>query len=106
MPDQIRASHILIGHADAPSASSDLTRDDAMTQMTSLKEQIEAGTEFAALATEHSDCPSSAQGGDLGSFGPGAMVEPFDSTVFGLDVGQVSDVVETQFGLHLIHRTE
>lgn len=106
MPDQIRASHILIGHADAPSADSALARDDALEQIATIKEQIDGGAEFAALATEHSDCPSSANGGDLGSFGPGAMVEPFDSTAFGLKVGEVSDVVETQFGLHLICRSE
>ncbi|MDA0241429.1 MAG: peptidyl-prolyl cis-trans isomerase [Proteobacteria bacterium] len=95
MSSQIRASHILI----SPS-------DDATTQINDLKTQIEGGASFADLAKEHSACPSSAQGGDLGHFGPGAMVPSFDQAAFALEVGQLSDVVETQFGLHLIQRTE
>ncbi|MAF48020.1 MAG: peptidylprolyl isomerase [Rhodospirillales bacterium] len=105
MSDQISASHILIGHADARSGSADLSREDALAKIEGIKVEIEGGASFADQAVENSDCPSSAKGGDLGSFGPGAMVAEFDSAAFELEVDQISDVVETDFGFHLIHRT-
>ena len=70
-----------------------------------LKTQIENGADFAALAREHSQCPSGAQGGDLGEFGPGQMVSEFDKVVFSADVGTVHGPVQTQFGYHLIEVT-
>ena len=70
-----------------------------------LKTQIENGADFAALAREHSQCPSSAQGGDLGEFGPGQMVPEFDRVVFSAEVGKVQGPVQTQFGYHLIEIT-
>lgn len=106
MSDQVRASHILIYHADAPQADTQLSAEDAMEQIKGLKAQIDGGTPFEQVASEHSDCPSSRQGGDLGSFGRGAMVPEFDKTVFELEVGGLSDVIETAFGYHLIYRTE
>ena len=106
MSDQIRASHILINHADAPQANTQLTAEDALEKIQSLKGKIENGTPFDEVATENSDCPSSRQGGDLGSFGRGAMVPEFDKAAFDLEVGDLSDVVETVFGYHLIYRTE
>ena len=60
---------------------------------------------FSEIATEFSDCPSAEKGGDLGKFGRGAMVKAFDIAAFELEVGEVSEVVETEFGYHLIHRT-
>ena len=71
-----------------------------------LKTQIEGGADFAALAKEHSSCPSGKQGGDLGEFGPGQMVPEFDKAVFSLEPGEISGVVETQFGYHIIKRTK
>ncbi|QLG89045.1 peptidylprolyl isomerase [Chitinibacter bivalviorum] len=71
-------------------------------QCAALKEQILAGADFAAVAKEHSSCPSSAQGGDLGSFGPGMMVPEFDKVVFSAPVGEVQGPVKTQFGYHLL----
>jgi len=106
MSDQIRASHILVNHADAPQANTQLSAEDAMAQIVGLKEQIEGGTPFEQVASENSDCPSSRQGGDLGNFGRGAMVPEFDKAAFELEVGALSDVVETMFGYHLIYRTE
>ncbi len=106
MSDQVRASHILVSHNEASGTGSQLTKDDAHAQILKLKEEVDAGGDFSALAVEHSDCPSSGQGGDLGRFGRGMMVPEFDQAVFDLDVDQVSDVVETDFGYHLIHRTE
>ena len=106
MSDQIRASHILVSHAEAQGASSQLTKEDALTQIENLKTQLEEGREFSDLAKEFSDCPSSGQGGDLGMFGRGAMVPAFDQAAFDLETNDVSDVVETEFGYHLIRRTE
>ena len=106
MSDQIRASHILISHAEAQGASSQLTKEDAMAKIEDLKTQLGSGKEFDELAREFSDCPSAGQGGDLGTFGRGAMVPAFDQASFDLDTNAVSDVVETEFGYHLIHRTE
>lgn len=86
-------------------SSASRSKDDAKTQIESLKSQVDGGADFAALARQHSDCPSSAQGGDLGSFGRGQMVGPFEDAAFGLPVGGTSGVVETPFGYHLIRRT-
>lgn len=71
-----------------------------------LKQQIEAGSDFAELAKQHSSCPSGAQGGDLGEFGPGMMVPAFDEVVFSAPVGVVQGPVKTQFGYHLLEVTK
>lgn len=70
-----------------------------------LKDQIESGADFAALAAEHSTCPSGKHGGALGEFGPGQMVKEFDEVVFSADVGTVQGPVKTQFGYHLVEVT-
>ncbi|MDR3580772.1 MAG: peptidylprolyl isomerase [Oryzomonas sp.] len=70
-----------------------------------LKKQIEAGADFAAVAREHSLCPSGKQGGALGEFGPGQMVKEFDQVVFSGEVGKVLGPVQTQFGYHLLEVT-
>jgi peptidyl-prolyl cis-trans isomerase C len=70
-----------------------------------LKKQIEAGTDFAAVAKQHSLCPSGKQGGELGSFGPGQMVKEFDQAVFTGEVGKVLGPIQTQFGYHLLEVT-
>lgn len=70
-----------------------------------LKTQIEGGADFAAIAQQHSSCPSSRQGGDLGEFSPGAMVKEFDEVVFSAEVGKVQGPVKTQFGYHLLEVT-
>lgn len=70
-----------------------------------LKTKIEDGADFAEIAREHSDCPSSQQGGDLGEFSPGQMVREFDDVVFSAEVGKVHGPVKTQFGYHLIEIT-
>ena len=69
---------------------------------TNLKQQIVDGADFAALAREHSKCPSGQQGGDLGEFSPGQMVREFDDVVFSADIGEVQGPVKTQFGYHLL----
>jgi len=70
-----------------------------------LKHQIADGADFGDLAAQHSQCPSGAQGGDLGQFSPGQMVKEFDQVVFNEDVGVVHGPVQTQFGYHLLEIT-
>lgn len=79
---------------------------DTEEQCLDLKAQIEAGADFAEVAKEHSNCPSKAQGGDLGSFGPGQMVPEFDKVVFSAELNTVQGPVQTQFGYHLLEVTE
>ncbi len=106
MTDQVRASHILLAYAGASHAAVSRTKEEAGAEIASLREKIAGGEDFGALASEHSDCPSGASGGDLGAFGRGQMVPEFEQAAFGLEVGGLSDVVETAFGYHLIQRTE
>ena len=70
-----------------------------------IKKQIETGTDFAELAKKHSQCPSGQNGGALGEFSPGQMVQEFDQVVFNKDVGKVHGPGQTQFGFHLIEIT-
>jgi len=74
-------------------------------QCQELKSKIEQGAEFADIAKQHSQCPSKAQGGDLGEFGKGQMVPEFDKVVFNDEVGKVHGPIKTQFGYHLIEIT-
>jgi peptidyl-prolyl cis-trans isomerase C len=71
-----------------------------------LKQAIENGADFAQVAKENSRCPSSRDGGNLGTFGPGEMVREFDQVVFSAPVGTVQGPVKTQFGYHLVEVTE
>lgn len=99
-PEERRASHILIqAGEDAPAAERDAARQKAET----LLERIRGGEDFAELAKSESDDPGSAsEGGDLGFFTLGAMVPAFEEAAFALEQGQVSDVVESPFGFHII----
>lgn len=92
-------------YAGSARSSATRSKEEAQTKIAELKTQLESGSDFATLAKENSDCPSKAQGGDLGQFGRGQMVPAFEQSAFGMEVGQVSDVVETDFGYHLITRT-
>lgn len=77
----------------------------SLEEAQNLKGQILNESDFSAKAQEHSQCPSGKNGGDLGSFGRGLMVKPFEDAAFGLEVGVISEPVQTQFGYHLILRT-
>jgi len=101
--ESVRASHILCG-VDAK-ADAD-AKQKAKEKAEALLKKIKAGEDFAAIAKSDSTCPSSAQGGDLGFFGHGQMVKPFEDAAFALKPGEVSGVVETQFGYHIIKLTE
>ena len=78
---------------------------DSEAKCEELKQQIEGGSDFAALAAQHSQCPSGKQGGALGEFGPGQMVPEFDKVVFSGELNQVHGPVKTQFGYHLLEIT-
>ena len=99
MTAQVRAAHIL-------RSSEKQGNEEALEKIEEIKAEIDGGSDFSELATAHSDCPSSSRGGDLGTFGRGAMVPAFEEAAFSLEVGKVSEPVETEFGYHLIHRTE
>ncbi len=70
-----------------------------------LRQAALDGADFSILAANNSTCPSGANGGQLGQFGPGQMVKPFEDAAFALEVGGISEPVETQFGWHVIQRT-
>jgi peptidyl-prolyl cis-trans isomerase C len=78
---------------------------DSEAKCLDLKTQIEAGAEFGEIAKQHSSCPSSKNGGELGEFGPGQMVKEFDEVVFSADLNTVQGPVKTQFGYHLLEVT-
>jgi peptidyl-prolyl cis-trans isomerase C len=102
-PEKVKASHILVT-VDASATPEE--RAAAREKIESIRKQCLAGEDFAELARTHSDCPSSAQGGDLGWFDRTRMVEPFSEAAFALKPGEISDVVETQFGYHVIRLTD
>ena len=86
------------------------TKEEAVGMLKNYKAEIDEASDraemFAKLATEHSDCSSHSNGGDLGWFGPGQMQEAFERAAYALDIGSVSDIVSTDSGVHLIFRTE
>jgi peptidyl-prolyl cis-trans isomerase C len=103
-PERVRASHILIRTEENADAK---TKEAAKAKATDLLKQVKAGGDFAALAKEHSQDPGSAvQGGDLGFFQQGQMVGAFERAAFALRPGEVSDIVETPFGFHIIKMAE
>jgi peptidyl-prolyl cis-trans isomerase C len=107
VPEQIRASHILISTKPTdPNGDPNQVKVQAKRKAEDLLKKAKEGADFAALAKENSSCPSAAQGGDLGSFPRGQMVKPFEDAAFALKVGQISDLVETEFGYHIIKVTE
>ena len=100
---EVKASHILV--KTEPEATEE-QKAAAKVKIVELLKKVNAGGDFAELAKENSDCPSSSNGGDLGFFARGRMVKPFSDAAFALKVGDVSDVVETQFGYHIIKVTD
>ena len=102
-PEQVRASHILI---KVDPGADEAKKAEARTKIESLQTKLKKGEDFGALAKEYSEGPSGPKGGDLGFFGRGQMVKPFEETAFAMKPGQVSNMVETQFGYHLIMVTD
>jgi peptidyl-prolyl cis-trans isomerase C len=102
--DSVRASHILIS---VPKSADDAAKAQARAKADDVLKEVKAGKDFAALAKQHSADPgSAANGGDLGFFQQGQMVGPFNDAAFTLAPGATSDLVETEFGFHIIRVIE
>ena len=97
--EQVKASHILIKVESQASASQ---KSEVRKQIENVQQKLKKGDDFAALAEKYSQGPSRARKGDLGYFKRGQMVKPFENVAFALKPGEVSEIVETQFGYHLI----
>jgi len=91
MPNEIHCAHILVK-----------TEKEAQAVM----QRIERGEKFTNIAKEISLCPSGKRGGDLGTFGRGKMVREFEQAAFTLQKGQISPIVKTKFGYHILRRLE
>ena len=91
MPNKVHCAHILV---------------KTEKEVNNVLERIKKGENFSAIAKDVSLCPSKKRGGDLGTFGRGQMVKEFENTAFALDKGQISEIVKTQFGYHIIKRLE
>ena len=102
-PEQVRASHILI--LVSPDAGEE-EKSEARSRITEIRKRIVAGEDFAELAGQFSEDGSSMNGGDLGFFQKGQMVKPFADAAFSLQIGELSEVVTTQYGFHLIRVTD
>lgn len=109
VPKRIGARHVLIQWMGTERAPSSVvrSREQALVLAQEVLKRARGGEDFARLAVEYSDEPNAGgRGGSLGRFGKGQMVGAFEEAAFKLDVGQISDIVETQFGFHVIQRTE
>ncbi|MCK5115477.1 MAG: peptidylprolyl isomerase [Candidatus Aegiribacteria sp.] len=105
--ETIGASHILLAYQDAERSSATRTKEEAFEIIEGLQESISDGSlTFTDAAAGHSDCPSASNGGDLGPFPRGVMATAFEEAAFALEPGNISGIVETPFGYHLIMRTE
>ncbi len=103
---EVKAAHLLVCYQGAKSCASNLTRDEALAKINDLKKQATPAN-FSDLAKKNSTEPGAAQsGGELGWFGAGQMVKPFETAVFALAKGKISDPVETEFGFHLIYKED
>jgi peptidyl-prolyl cis-trans isomerase C len=102
-PETVRASHILV---KIEKDDTEATKKEKRAKIDGVLKRAKAGEDFAALARENSADGSASQGGDLGFFPRGQMVPPFDQAAFALKPGEISDVVTTDFGYHIIKLTE
>jgi peptidyl-prolyl cis-trans isomerase C len=98
-PEQVHARHIL---ARLDMAADEQTRAAARERIDKLLAEARGEADFATLAKQHSEGPSAARGGDLGFFSREQMVKPFADSAFAMQPGQISDVVQTRFGYHII----
>jgi peptidyl-prolyl cis-trans isomerase C len=102
IPENVSASHILLAFTPE---DTDQTKAQKKKDLEAVRAALLAGGDFAAVAAEKSDCPSKQQGGSLGTFARGQMVPEFEEASFAQPLGEIGDVVETQFGYHLIKVT-
>ncbi|CAE7923622.1 PIN1 [Symbiodinium sp. KB8] len=110
--EKVRASHLLVKHKNSRRPSSwrqdviTISKEDAITKLKAFRQSIVDGeADFAELAGQESDCSSAKRGGDLGFFQRGQMQKPFEDATFALKVGELSGVVDTDSGVHIILRT-
>ena len=102
-PERVQARHILI---KSDGEATDEQKAEAREKLDAVRQKAVSGEDFAALAKEHSEGPSNTRGGDLGYFSRGQMVKPFEDVAFALAKGEISEIVETQFGYHIIQVTD
>ncbi len=91
MPNKVHCAHILV---------------ETQREANAVLERLKKGEKFAKIAKEVSLCPSKKRGGDLGTFGRGKMVKEFEKAAFALQKGQISPIIKTKFGYHIIKRLE
>jgi len=99
--ERVLAQHILI----TPDGDTEVSKTEAKAKIVAIRERVLGGKAFADEAAAHSMCPSGKEGGSLGWFNRGMMVPEFDQAVFAMKDGDVSDIIETQFGYHIIYKT-
>ena len=107
-PDEIGARHVLVMHRDSQARPEEVTRtrDEALARAKECLQKLRAGADFTDMVNEYSDEPGAAErAGDLGVFRREVMVKEFADAAFSLKVGEISEVVETDYGFHIIKRT-
>jgi len=111
-PKSVAASHLLVKHRDSRRPSSwreervTRSQEEALELLRGYRQKIVNGEcSFAELAQKYSDCSSAKRGGDLGEFKRGAMQKPFEDATFALKVGEMSEIIYTDSGVHIILRT-
>ena len=103
--NKISASHILLMHKDSQNSRSELSLDEAKKKIDNIYKDIKSGkVKFADAAVQYSNCPSGQSGGSLGEFTKGMMVKAFEDVAFSLDVEQISEPFESEFGFHIVKR--
>ena len=103
--NKISASHILLMHKESQNSRSELSSEEAKKQIDGIYEDIQSGkVKFADAAVQYSNCPSGQSGGSLGEFTKGMMVKAFEDVAFNLDVEQISEPFESEFGFHIVKR--
>ncbi len=100
--ERVLAQHILI----TPDGDTQHSKDEAHAKITAIRERIADGAQFSDEAAAHSMCPSGKEGGSLGWFGRGMMVPEFEKAAFAMQIGDVSEIIETQFGYHIIYKSD
>ena len=101
-PERVLAQHILIKPAD----DTEPARTAARERLETIRQRVLKGSKFSDEASDHSECPSGKTGGSLGWFSRGMMVEAFDQAAFAMAKGELSEIIETQFGYHIIYKTD